>query len=223
MTVPATILVMAKAPIPGYAKTRLTPPLTPAQAARLAAAALLDTLDSVLDSGAAHPMTAISGDLSAADSSAEIAELLTRFDVVDQRGATFGARLANAHADAGLVGLPVLQIGMDTPHADPTLLADAARALCAGDGAAFLGPATDGGWWALGLPHPDGAAVLAEVPMSTSRTGRMTAAALRRSGYRVRELPSLSDFDTIADAHVVAAAGTARFAAAYAEIAAVTG
>ena len=40
----AALLVIAKEPLPGRAKTRLTPPCSPAQAARLARAALLDTL-----------------------------------------------------------------------------------------------------------------------------------------------------------------------------------
>ncbi|MGH3885224.1 MAG: hypothetical protein ACRDSZ_01435, partial [Pseudonocardiaceae bacterium] len=44
----AALLVLAKAPVPGKVKTRLCPPATPAQAARIAAAALLDTLDAVL-------------------------------------------------------------------------------------------------------------------------------------------------------------------------------
>src|SRR5215218_5051118 len=42
---PPTIFVIAKAPLPGRAKTRLVPPLTPEQAAELQAALLLDTLD----------------------------------------------------------------------------------------------------------------------------------------------------------------------------------
>lgn len=41
------LLVVAKAPVPGAVKTRLCPPATAAQAARIAAAALRDTLDAV--------------------------------------------------------------------------------------------------------------------------------------------------------------------------------
>lgn len=43
-----TLLVVAKAPVPGRVKTRLTPHFTPQQAAALARAALQDTLDAVL-------------------------------------------------------------------------------------------------------------------------------------------------------------------------------
>ncbi|MCW2607677.1 MAG: hypothetical protein JWO60_2370, partial [Frankiales bacterium] len=41
---PCQLLVLAKQPVPGRVKTRLTPALTPQQAARVAAAALADTL-----------------------------------------------------------------------------------------------------------------------------------------------------------------------------------
>ena len=41
------VLVMAKAPVPGRVKTRLCPPLTPDEAAEIAAAALADTLAAV--------------------------------------------------------------------------------------------------------------------------------------------------------------------------------
>ena len=47
MTVPVTVLVVAKAPVPGLAKTRLARTLGAEAAADLAAAALLDTLDAV--------------------------------------------------------------------------------------------------------------------------------------------------------------------------------
>ena len=40
-----TLLVIAKEPVPGRVKTRLTPPFTPEEAAALAEAALADTLD----------------------------------------------------------------------------------------------------------------------------------------------------------------------------------
>ncbi|RMI34962.1 TIGR04282 family arsenosugar biosynthesis glycosyltransferase [Nocardia stercoris] len=207
----ATVLVLAKAPIPGFAKTRLTPPLTPVEAAAVAAAALLDTLDAVLRARVAHRMVAWTGDLDRAHDAAELAALLARFDVVAQRGATFGERLANAHADAARAGHPVLQIGMDTPQADPDLLTSAAAAVAAGDDV-HLGPARDGGWWALGLPSPQAARLLVDVPMSTDRTGELTREALRRCHYRVRDLPELRDVDYLDDAFAVAGQCTGRFA-----------
>ncbi|MFC4127698.1 TIGR04282 family arsenosugar biosynthesis glycosyltransferase [Nocardia rhizosphaerae] len=216
--VDATLLVVAKAPVAGFAKTRLTPPLRPAAAAELAAAALLDTLAAVRDSGARHGVVAWTGELARAEYATEIAAALADFEVVPQRGHGFGERLACAHADAARTGLPVLQIGMDTPQAGPALLASSARTLIA-RGGAVLGPATDGGWWALGLTDPRPARLLAEVPMSTDRTGELTRNALHRCGLRVRSLPVLTDVDHVADIAPVAAASTGRFAAVAARLA----
>ncbi|WP_107658419.1 TIGR04282 family arsenosugar biosynthesis glycosyltransferase [Nocardia suismassiliense] len=212
-----TVLVIAKAPIAGFAKTRLTPPLTARDAARVAAAALLDTLDSVLCSDVTHRVVAFTGDLAAAENSRALAAKLAAFSVIPQRGAGFGARLANAHADAARWGAPVLQIGMDTPQIGPETLTAAADELAAGE-AALLGPAEDGGWWALGLPSPEPARVLADVPMSTDRTGELTRKALQQCGCQVRSLPRFSDVDTFADALRVAATSSGRFAATIHEL-----
>ena len=69
---------------------------------------------------------------------------------------------------------------MDTPQVTPELLG-ALRPARLTDADAVLGPAVDGGWWALGLRDRAHARVLASVPMSTPDTGRLTLAALRRA------------------------------------------
>ncbi|WP_028479715.1 DUF2064 domain-containing protein [Nocardia sp. CNY236] len=210
-TLPATLLVVAKAPVAGFAKTRLTPPLTPSAAADIAAASLLDTLESVLACPVAHRVVALTGDLVAAERCGEIERLLADFEVAPQRGRTFGARLANAHADAARWGLPVLQIGMDTPQIGADELADAVGVLL-DTGDAVLGPATDGGWWALGLPTPQPARALVDVPMSTPRTGVLTRKAVQRCGIRVHSLATYSDVDRFADALLLASTTHGRFA-----------
>lgn len=207
---PATVLVIAKAPIAGFAKTRLTPPLRPRDAARLAASALLDTLAAVRACGARRRVVAWTGDLVDAEESGALTAALRDFTVVPQRGNTFGERLANAHADAARFGLPVLQIGMDTPQAGPDLLGRClARLIATGD--TVLGPAVDGGWWVLGVTDPQAARVLVDVPMSTSSTGELTRAALLRNGFRVHGLPVLTDVDHYEDALTVAAQSNGRF------------
>lgn len=221
MTNPFILLVVAKAPVPGLAKTRLCPPASPAQAAEIAAAALLDTLDAVCAVPGAAPVVAMTGDLGAAARSAEIGRALRRVTVIAQRGWDFGARLANAHADAAAVhaGLPVLQIGMDTPQVTPSSLAAAAAPVVHGGQDAVLGPALDGGWWALGLADPRHAQVLAGVPMSRDDTGERTLRALTACGLRPRRTLELSDVDTMADARVVAATcPRGRFARAVAAV-----
>lgn len=215
MTGAAVVLVVAKAPVPGQAKTRLCPPATPEQAADIAAAALLDTLAAVRAVPGTVPVVALVGQLSRARRQAELRAVLRDCAVLPQRGPDFASRLAAAHADVAELhpGWPVLQIGMDTPQVTPALLAGGLRALAECD--AVLGPAADGGWWALGLRDPRQASVLRAVPMSTARTGADTLAALRGRGLAVRSLPVLSDVDDLATAVAVARdLPDTRFAAA---------
>ncbi|GAA4536650.1 TIGR04282 family arsenosugar biosynthesis glycosyltransferase [Amycolatopsis samaneae] len=222
MSVRFCLLVVAKAPVPGFAKTRLCPPATAVQAAEIAATALLDTLAAVLATRDAVPVVAMTGELGEAARGTEIAEVLGQVTVLAQRGDDFGARLANAHADtaAAYPALPVLQIGMDTPQVTPDLLTSAVNPVLRGDSGATLGAAEDGGWWALGLRDPLDARVLAEVPMSRPDTGARTRRALTASGLSVTGVATLSDVDTIADARRVAArCVNGRFARAVAEVA----
>ena len=214
----AVVLVVAKAPVAGFAKTRLAPAVGARHAARLAAAALLDTVDCVRAVPDVVPVCALTGDLEVAERSAELVAALSDYVVLPQRGVDFADRLANAHADvaAHFPGSPVLQVGMDTPQLRPPLLTGALTQLAEAD--AVLGPAADGGWWALGLRRPADAHVLRSVPMSRADTGELTLFALRGLGLRVAHLPVMSDVDTVADAAGVAALIPAsRFAHAFRE------
>ena len=223
------LIVMAKAPVAGRVKTRMCPPLQPDQAAVLAAAALLDTMDAVQRCAgqvSVAPVLMVAGDLSSAVGGSEIvgrttraASGDTRWRMIRQRGRTFGERLQHAHL-AGGAGLATLQIGMDTPQVSADLLATSIRILQNADVDAVLGPAHDGGWWALGLPPGLPAAFLADVPMSTSTTGARTLLAMERSGLRVAILPTLTDVDTVADGRIVATEiPTSRFALAFGSMA----
>ena len=103
-----TLMVIAKEPLPGRAKTRLSPPCTPGEAAALAGAALLDTLEVVSRTPAERRVLVFDGDPG-------------RFsrpglEVIQQRGAGLGERLAAAFED---VAQPALLIGMDTPQLTP--------------------------------------------------------------------------------------------------------
>jgi uncharacterized protein len=216
----AAVIVLAKAPVPGRVKTRLCPPATPRQAAEVAAAALLDTLDCVSAVPGVRVVVALTGDLRAAARGAELAVALRGTTVLRQRGDGLGARIAAAHADTAalLPGRPTLQLGMDTPQTDPDLVHGSLAALAAGPGPdALLGPATDGGWWALGLRDPRHASLIAAVPTSRADTGERTLAALRAGGLRVDLLDELTDVDTAADALAVSVRiPRSRFAAAVA-------
>ncbi|MEP6853777.1 MAG: TIGR04282 family arsenosugar biosynthesis glycosyltransferase [bacterium] len=202
----SAIVVIAKAPVPGRVKTRLSPALSPESAATVAAAALADTLNAVRAVPGTRRVLALAGVL---------APWPTGFEVVAQRGDGLGERLAAAFADAGPG--PVLLLGMDTPQLTAALLGDALQRLAYSP--AVIGPAADGGWWALGLRDVRHAAVLADVPMSRPDTAALTVAALERRGVPSVRLPVLRDVDTIADATSVAAAAPAtRFARALAGV-----
>ncbi|MEU1598864.1 DUF2064 domain-containing protein [Streptomyces sp. NPDC005708] len=188
----ATLLVIAKEPVPGRVKTRLTPPYTPKEAAALAKAALADTLHTVLQAPARRRVLVLDG--------APGPWLPPGFDIVPQKAGGLDERIAAAfaHCDRG----PALLVGMDTPQLTVDLLAVAGR-----DGHdAWFGPAADGGFWALGFADPGRAAVLVRgVPMSTDRTGATQRSRLVQAGLRVGDLPVLCDVDTAADAVAVAA------------------
>lgn len=201
------VLVMAKAPVPGRVKTRLCPPLSPVQAARLAEAALADTLEAVAACGAERRILALDG---------EPGDWLPPgFTVVAQQGDGLGERLSQAWAYAGGPGL---QLGMDTPQVTPALLDHCLEKLRGPGTDTVLGAAEDGGWWAIGFhqPHAD---AFAGVPMSSSETGEAQRRQLADLGYRVTELPVLRDVDHMRDARIVAAqAPGSRFAASLAEL-----
>lgn len=225
MSPQARVLVMAKAPVSGRVKTRLGRDIGMDEAARLAAAALLDTLDACTSAfGADHCHLALDGDLSTAVDGDLIRPALSGWSVTGQRGDTFAARLVNAHADlAATAPGPVVQIGMDTPQVTPRLLAAVVAALGSeGEGAAdaVLGPAADGGWWVLALHDAGHAAPLAGVAMSTPTTCADTLEALRSTGLRVVTTATLRDVDTVPDAVVVAQdAPNSRFAGVWASVA----
>src|SRR5437868_7718408 len=98
----AALVVIAKEPLPGRAKTRLTPPCTPAEAAALAEAALLDTLEVVARTPAQRKVLVFDGDPDGYERDG--------LEVIPQRGAGLAERLRAAFED---VAQPALLVGMD--------------------------------------------------------------------------------------------------------------
>ncbi len=203
------LVVLAKEPRPGRAKTRCCPPCTPGQAAALAEAALADTLAVVASTEVARRVLVLDGQPGP--------WAPPSFEVIGQREGRLDERLAAAFED---VGGPALLIGMDTPQVTTELLESSVTALVDGAADAVIGPALDGGYWSIGLcqPHPSD---IVGVAMSRPDTYRRQLAQLRRRHLGVRQLPELRDVDTFEHTLIVAAAmpGT-RFAATTAGIAA---
>lgn len=190
-TTTTTIVVMAKECVPGRVKTRLHPPFTLEDAARIAAASLADTLAAVGATGLPVVVCA----------QGEIA-LPAGFDSIPQVAGGLDDRIAAAlDSCTGRV----LLIGMDTPQVDPVLL----RAFAdewSDDVDAWFGPAEDGGFWLLGLDdlprerlggRPRGDLVRG-VPMSAPDTGLLQRERLVDAWLRIASAPPLTDIDDLA-------------------------
>ncbi len=193
-----TIAVIAKECLPGRVKTRLSPPFTPEQAARIAQACVDDTLETVSSVAARLAPTSpvrrvLFFDGSVVPSSAH------GFEVVRQVEGDLDERLAHLF---DVCDGPTVLIGMDTPQVDGALLGR----LCSDwpDGVdAWFGAAEDGGFWLLGLREPTGE-LLRGVPMSVPTTGAETRARLRAAGLTIVDVPELLDVDSAPDAVRVA-------------------
>ena len=142
-----TLVLIAKEPLPGKAKTRLHPPLTLEQAATLAAAAIADTLAAMQSLPATRRILLFEGNHTPAGSE--------DYDVTGQTIGTLDLRLGAIFDECTE---PMLLIGMDTPQLTSDDLAPAFSGwpLDGDDVDAWFGPATDGGFWALGMREPRG-------------------------------------------------------------------
>ncbi|TDU06311.1 glycosyltransferase A (GT-A) superfamily protein (DUF2064 family) [Streptomyces sp. 846.5] len=203
-----TLMVLAKSPVPGRVKTRLTPACTPEQAAALAEAALADTLETLGRVPAGRRVLVLEG--------APGRWLPPGWEVLPQAGGGLDVRLAQAFAAvAGDTAgnrtagnkTPALLVGMDTPQLSARMLAEALSPAGRTGVDAWFGPAVDGGFWTLGLARPSAELarqLLLGVPMSTSTTGAVLRGRLAAAGLSVAALPALTDVDTVAEAAEVA-------------------
>jgi rSAM/selenodomain-associated transferase 1 len=185
------VAVLAKAPLPGFAKTRLIPELGENGAAALQAELIKRA---VVNAQAArlgpvvlwcaphqnHPL---------------FATMREAFGVTlaCQPDADLGARM---HAAFAAANGPVLVIGTDCPALTPVRLREAADALRDHD--AVLIPAEDGGYVLVGLRRPS-EALFSEMEWSTPTVMTETRTRLRSLKLSWRELPPLWDIDTPED------------------------
>jgi rSAM/selenodomain-associated transferase 1 len=185
------VLVIAKAPIPGRAKTRLVPPLTAGQAADLQRALLLDTLDACrAELGHVAVLHADPAD------AAELERLAPDTPLVLQDGRGLEDALGRT-LERQVVDGPVAIVSSDVPGLPAGSLARTFAAL--EDGAdVVLGPALDGGYWLIAMSrfHPE---PLREIPWSTPAVLGVTLARCRDAGLRVELLETWRDVDTAVD------------------------
>ncbi len=193
-----TVLVVAKAPLPGRAKTRLVPPLSAAQAAELQRALLLDTLDSCRAEGVEPAV------LHAEPDEGPLREALgPGITLVLQEGGGLGDALRLAmrrHLEHG----PVAIVSSDVPGLPPGSLGRAFDALEEGADV-VLGPALDGGYWLVAMRAFDDAP-FRDVPWSTPAVLAVTLERCRGVGLATKLLEPWRDVDTLTDVTALARA-----------------
>jgi rSAM/selenodomain-associated transferase 1 len=178
----ARLVIFTRFPEPGKAKTRLIPALGAERAAELHRCLTEHTLRAARTSGLAFEVR-----ITGAPPSAFATWLGSDVRLVDQGEGDLGQRMRRATGTG-----PVLFIGSDLPDLQAEHLIEAARLLQTEE--VVLGPAEDGGYWALGLTA--GCDPLFEkMPWGSDRVFEITLARLRGAGIEPALLPTLADCD----------------------------
>jgi rSAM/selenodomain-associated transferase 1 len=198
--------VMAKAPRPGRAKTRLCPPLQPEQAAQLSAAFLRDITENIALAARAAPIHGWVAYAPAGEERSFDGHLAhgTRLVLADgsppmpAEVAGFGRSLlhaAQALFRRGYGG--VCLVNSDSPTLPTAVLSEAAQALLGSGERVVLGPADDGGYYLLGMNQPH-ARLFANIQWSSSTVAAATYARAGSLNVDTMTLPTWYDIDDVA-------------------------
>ncbi|MFW5803574.1 MAG: TIGR04283 family arsenosugar biosynthesis glycosyltransferase [Verrucomicrobiota bacterium] len=190
------LILFARFPVAGQAKTRLIPALGPEGAARLhrRLAEHAANVARAARQGKASVAICFTG-AARRDFRAWLGDDLR---YVHQRGGDLGARMHHAFANAFDHGAErVLVVGTDVPDVSADLLRRAIGALDHCDG--VLGPAADGGYYLIGLKNSC-RELFEDIDWGTERVAEQTRAAGRRLGLKLTEMPELNDVDRPEDA-----------------------
>jgi uncharacterized protein len=188
-------MVICKQPVAGRVKTRMCPPLTHDEAADLAAAAVRDTF-AVGDAWAPARRVAVF-------EGSNTDWIPAGWEHVPQRTGGLDVRLADAFEDVMRDDRPSVLVAMDTPQITVAQLTSAAGALHEHD--AVIGLTDDGGYWLIGLRHPN-RGVFEGVPMSVDTTGAAQVERIQSLGLSLGFADQLVDLDTCDDVARVAGA-----------------
>ena len=190
------ILVFAKFPEPDRVKTRMTPPLSPVQAAEFYGHLLDDVLEATARFAGDLNLQPILTVHPPAACEAMAARAPRSFRVMAQRGPDLAARMDWAVREVGAAGYgPILVRGSDSPALGADALESALLALERCD--LVLCPDRRGGYLLVGLRRP--APGLFDHPMSTASVLADTMANGEALGLRVELLEPGFDLNTIAD------------------------
>jgi uncharacterized protein len=198
MTTTAAIGIMCKAPRPGQTKTRLAA-MIGAQAAATLSACFLRDIAATIESLPEHLGCKGYGVYAPAGTEAELRCLLPpSFGLLLQADADFGNVLHGAVRDLLAAGHGcVALVNGDSPTLPPSLLSDAVGALRRPDDRMVLGPASDGGYYLIGLkaPHQQ---LFTDIPWGTDAVARLTLERASRIGLDAVVLPEWYDVDDAA-------------------------
>ena len=197
MPTPANALaIMAKAPVAGAVKTRLAPPLTPAQAAEFYRALLLDQFEHLRKYPGATRYV-----FYAPAEAGEVFRDLGGGDYVylAQRGSDLGARMEQVFTELWRLGhRNTIVIGSDLPALPWAILDEGFAQLAQVEPRVVLGPSRDGGYYLVGMNRPT-PEVFKEMTWSHDQVLAETQARLRALAVPFGLLPGLFDFDSVED------------------------
>jgi uncharacterized protein len=189
---------MAKAPRPGKVKTRLSPPLTAEQASALNTCFIRDTAENIQQVTEASNSAGLVAYTPVGDEAAFEGLLPCDFQLLAQRGHSFGERLLYACEDLFACGFSaVCLIDSDSPTMPQHALLQAVDRLASAGDRMVLGPSDDGGYYLIGIKcmHPQ---LFEQIDWSTERVCKQTLARASEIGLQVELLPSWYDVDDVA-------------------------
>jgi rSAM/selenodomain-associated transferase 1 len=189
--------IMAKVPRSGQVKTRLAPPLTSDQASALSACFLRDVAATIAAAAEAHPgrIKGVAVYLPEGEEHGLEGLLPGDFLLLLQRGEHLGERLFHAAVDLLAAGFAsVCLVNSDSPTLPTSLLGEAAQALQAPGDRVVLGPASDGGYYLIGLKRAH-RRLFEEISWSTPSVLAQTLERARELSLEVRLLPEWYDVD----------------------------
>jgi rSAM/selenodomain-associated transferase 1 len=189
------LAVMTKAPRAGRVKTRLTPPLSPEEAAALNTCFLRDTAAAILRSADGKRARGIAVYTPVGAEAAYAGILPEEFALVPQRGEAFGERLSAATEDLLQLGFDSLcLIDSDSPTVPEKAFAEAVEILARAEDSVVIGPSDDGGYYLIGLKKLH-RRLFDTIDWSTERVLEQTIEAAREIGVTVHLLPTWYDVD----------------------------
>jgi rSAM/selenodomain-associated transferase 1 len=189
------VAVMTKAPRAGSVKTRLTPPLTPEEAATLNTCFLRDITAAVANVARAGFVRGIAVYTPVGGEEEYDGILPEEFKLVPQRGEALGERIALAFEDLFSLGFEsVCLIGSDSPTLPARVFSQAAQILSVPGDQLVLGPTDDGGYYLIGLNKPQGS-LFEGIQWSTERVLEQTIEKAKAINLEAHLLTTWHDVD----------------------------